>query len=110
MKAILGSDIIIPEISQVPRQDLAFENQLLSLIESQKWNPIAAIYTEQNLFRIYDLTSLIMILFRLFTEEGDEGDDSSDVEGPVKIVSEIYVKRSKMLLPIDLLILGQFMA
>ena len=108
IKILVGDVIIIPEVSQVPRLDLGPENEVLALIEGQKWANIAMKYYDCDILKLYEFTDLTMILCRLFTEETDDEDQPFDIEGPIKIINEIWLKREKRLLPIDLLILGKF--
>ena len=109
MKMILGDLVIIPEISPM-RIDMATENQILALIEDKKWAHIALMYLDKNILKIHDWTDFVMILFRLFTEVTDDECNPYGVDGPINIINEIYLKRRKLLLPIDKLVLGQFMA
>ena len=118
IKTLVGDVVIVPELPLI-KIDMAEENQILALIEDEKWGHIASIYLDKNVLRLHECSNFIMILFRLFTEEDNpldnEGpikiiDNPLAIEGPIKIISEIFLKRREMLLPIDKLILGQLMA
>ena len=109
MKTLVGDVVTVPELPPM-KIDMAEENQILALIEDKKWTNIALIYLDKNVVKLNEMSNFIMILFRLFTEMTDDEDNPLDIEGPIKIISEIFLKRREMLLPIDKLILAQLMA